>query len=139
MGGGNMKRIFAVLALVGLSLVPIQAYAILPLLGCTLTTTGTSCVRGSTSTVRSLPLIGSGALVSTTLEGNLSLALVLNSGTFTAAIECQPRSGDPWLTIAGQSCSSSCVIPVLPTCNDVRVNVTACSSCNVSVYVLKEQ
>lgn len=115
-----------------------RADALLPLLGCTLTTTGTSCVRGSTTTVRSLPLIGSGALVSTTLDGNLGLGLVLNSGTFTAQIECQPRSGDPFFPVAGQVCSASCIVPVLPDCSDVRVNVTACASCNVSVYVLKD-
>lgn len=128
------------LLILSLLLLPSLAQAeLLPLLGCTLTTTGTSCVRGSTTAVRSLPLIGSGALVSTTLGGNLGLALVLNSGTFTAQVECQPRSGDPFLAVAGQSCSASCVVPVLPDCNDVRVNVTACASCNVSVYVLKEQ
>jgi hypothetical protein len=132
-----MKRL--ILAAATLLLVAVPAHALLPLLGCTLTTTGTTCTRGSTTTVRSLPLIGSGALVSTTLDGNLGLALVLNSGTYTAQIECQPRSGDPWLPVAGQTCSASCVIPVLPTCNDVRVNVTACSTCNVSVYVLKDQ
>ena len=132
-----MTRAWVLLLLL---LVPCLASAeLLPLLGCTLTTTGTSCARGSTTAVRSLPLIGSGALVSTTLDGNLSIGMVLNSGTFTAQIECQPRSGDPFLLIAGQTCSTSCVVPVLPTCADVRVNVTACAACNVSVYVLKEQ
>jgi hypothetical protein len=122
-----------------LLLLPRLAVAeVLPLLGCTLTTTGTSCVRGSTTTVRSLPRIGDGLAVSTTLEGLLGLGLVLNSGTFTGQIECQPRSGDPFFPVAGQVCSASCIIPVLPSCNDVRVNVTACASCNVSVYVLKE-
>lgn len=132
-----MKRLLLAATLLACAL-PARA-SVLPLLGCTLTTTGTSCVRGSTTTVRSLPLIGSGALVSTMLDGPLGLALVLNSGTFTAQVECQPRSGDPFLAVAGQTCSASCVVPVLPDCNDVRLNVTACASCNVSVYVLKEQ
>jgi len=112
--------------------------AILPLLGCTLTSTGTTCNRGSTTTLRSLPLIGTGQLVSTTLDGNLSIGMVLNSGTFTSQVECRVRPGDPFIPIAGSSCSASCIIPVLPTCDDIRVNVTACAACNISVYVLKD-
>lgn len=132
-----MRRLALALALALLATAPASA-GVIPLLGCTLTTTGTSCKRGALGVVRSLPLIGSGALVSTTLDKS-GVGLVLNSGTFTAQIECQPRAGDPFFPIAGQVCSASCVIPVLPSCNDVQVNVTACASCNVSVYVLKEE
>lgn len=133
-----MRRIISVSILVITLVVPAAA-GVLPLLGCTLTSTGTTCNRGSTETVRVLPRIGDGLAVSTVLDGPLAVALVRNAGTFTAQIECQPRATDPFIPVAGQVCSASCIIPILPSCNDVRVNVTACSSCNVSVYVMKQE
>jgi len=110
-----------------------------PLLGCTLTGTGTTCSRGSTTTVRTLPMIGTGDPIQTTLGSPVSIGFVLNSGTFAAALQCQPRAGDPYFLIAGTDITTSAVVPLVPACNDVRVNVTACAACNVSVYVLKEQ
>jgi len=133
-----MRRFVALGSLL-LSATVVPGWAdVTPLLGCTVTTTGTSCHRGSATVATTLPRIGDGVAVNAVV-GTSAIGYVRNSGTFSATLECQLRVGDPFFAIAGSTCTDSCVIPVLPTCNDVRVNVTACAACNVSVYVLKEQ
>lgn len=133
-----MKRILVAL-LAGMLAAPAFATVVTPLLACTLTTTGTTCQRGSTTAIRTLPLIGTGDPIQVILDGPVSIGFLRNSGTFAAQLECQPRSGDPFFPIAGTDITNSAVVSVVPDCFDVRVNVSACSACNISVYVLKEQ